>query len=257
MNNQQSRWIPFLSSITFIFRHLRLLGWSALLVATTALFTWFGYFEAIRFVDGLTGQFFQTAPAAAGIMGWLSVKGWVILKFLFLLVTRIVAFYLAFLTAYCLTTPGYVFLSGTVEHIYLGRKGTQQTRLTPVTLFIDLLEGVKIGVVGLLVTLGALAANFIPVVGQVLVFLLYVFYSALMFIDYPASNKRWDLRQKTNWVREHYRRSFRLGIFPALISLIPVVNILFMALFFPVFPVHTTLNFLSIENGRIPDSPPD
>jgi len=250
---QQQQWISFSSSIAFIFRHIRLLGWSVLLVAATALFTWVGYFEAIRFVDGLTGHFFQTAPAGTGVLGWLTVKGWVILKYLFLMITRIAAFYLAFLTAYCLTSPGYVFLSGTAEHIYLGRKGTQQTRLTPVTLLIDLWEGIKIGVVGLLVTFVALAANFIPVVGQVLVFLIYVFYSALMFIDYPASNQRWSLGQKMNWVRTHCRRSFRLGIFPALVSLMPVINIMFMALLFPLFTVHTTLNFIAVQNGQVPD----
>jgi len=250
--NRQKQWISFFTSIAFIFRHVRLLGWSALLVAATGLFTWFGYFEAIRFVDGLTGHFFQTAPASAGIVGWLTVKGWVILKYLFLMITRIAAFYLAFLTAYCLTTPGYVFLSGTTEHIYLGRQDRQQTRLSPVTLLVDLWEGIKIGIVGLLVTFVALVANFIPVIGQALVFLIYVFYSALMFIDYPASNQRWSLGQKINWVRKHYRRAFRLGIFPALISLMPIINILFMALFFPVFTVHTTLNFIAVQNGQAP-----
>ena len=253
MNEQQRRWIPFFSSIAFIFCHVRLLGWSALLVAATGLFTWFGYFEAIRLVDGLTGHFFQTAPASAGIVGWLTVKGWVILKYLFLMITRIAAFYLAFLTAYCLTTPGYVFLSGTAEHIYFGRKGAQQNRLSPISLLVDLWEGIKIGIVGLLVTVVALAVNFIPVVGQALVFLIYVFYSALMFIDYPASNKRWSLGQKINWVKKHYRRAFRLGIFPALISLIPLINVLFMAVLFPLFTVHTTLNFIAVQNGQVPD----
>ncbi|HHD57010.1 MAG TPA: EI24 domain-containing protein [Desulfobulbaceae bacterium] len=251
--NRQKQWVSFFTSIAFIFRHVRLLGWSALLIAATGLFTWFGYFEAIRFVDGLTGHFFQTAPAAVGILGWLSVKGWVILKYLFLMITRIAAFYLAFLTAYCLTTPGYVFLSGTAEHIYLGRKDRQQTRLSPVTLLVDLWEGIKIGIVGLLVTVIALVVNFIPVVGQALVFLIYVFYSALMFIDYPASNKRWSLGQKMDWVRVNPGRSFRLGIFPALISLIPLINVLFMAVLFPLFTVHTTLNFIAVQNGQVPD----
>ena len=167
--------------------------------------------------------------------------------------TRIAAFYLAFLTAYCLTSPGYVFLSGTAEHIYLGRKDRQQNRLSPIFLLVDLWEGIKIGIVGLLVTVVALAVNFIPVVGQALVFLIYVFYSALMFIDYPASNNRWSLGQKMDWVRVNPGRSFRLGIFPALISLIPLINVLFMALFFPVFTVHTTLNFIAVQNGQVPD----
>jgi CysZ protein len=248
--DHQGRWVPFFSSMAFLFRHIRLMGWSALLVAVTALFTWLGYLEAIQFIDGLTGHFFQTAPVGTGITGWFAVKGWLVLKFLFLLVTRVAAFYLAFLTAYCLTTPGYVFLSGTAEHIYLGGKDRQRTRLTPVTVLIDLWEGLKIGMVGILVTVVALAVNFVPLVGQILVFLIYTFYSTLMFVDYPASNKHWTLGQKIDWVRANPRRSFRLGIFPALVSMVPVINILFLAILFPLFTVHTTLNFISAQGGK-------
>lgn len=49
---------------------------------------------------------------------------------------------------------------------------------------------------------------------------------------------------------EYYKRSFRLGIFPALISMVPIINIFFMALLFPLFTVHTTLNFIAIEQRR-------
>ena len=242
--NSERLWIPFLSSSAFLFRHVRLLGWSLLLVAATAILTWFGYFEAIKFVDKLTGNFFLLPPERVGILGWLKVQGWVVVKYLFLLISRIAAFYLAFLTAYCLTTPGYVFLSGMAEKIHNRKTGNQSSGFSPQRILIDLLEGVKIGAVGLLVTIAALAINFVPVVGQLLVFLLYVFYSTLMFIDYPASNRSWTLGQKIGWVSKNYRRSFRLGIFPALISMVPVINIIFMALLFPLFTVHSTLNFL-------------
>ena len=100
------------------------------------------------------------------------------------------------------------------------------------------------------VTIAALFANFIPVVGQVVVLLIYTFYSALVFVDYPASRHRWSLGRKVGWVRDYYKRSFRLGIFPALISMVPVINIFFMALLFPLFTVHTTLNFIAIERRK-------
>jgi len=243
----EQRWIPLSSSSSFLFRHIRVLGWSILLVVITGVLTWLGYLQAIQLVDKFTGNFFQIPPEESGVVGWFTVQGWLVLKYLFLLISRIAAFYLAFLAAYCITTPGYVFLSGMVEKIYGKQTGSPAGGFNPQRILVDLLEGVKIGVVGLLVTVAALAINFVPVVGQLLVFLLYVFYSTLMFIDYPASNRSWSLGEKIRWVRTNFRRSFRLGIFPALISMVPIINVFFMALFFPLFTVHSTLNFLSTQ----------
>ena len=248
------------SSMAFLFRHSGLVGWSILLVMITAFFTSLGYFEAIQFINSLTGHFFQAAPAGSGILGWLTGMGWVVMKYLFLIITRITSFYLAFLVSYCLTTPGYIFLSGAVEKTYgknnshMDQQEKHDINFKPSRISIiltDLLEGIKIGLIGILVTIVALAVNFIPIIGQMLVFLIYVFYSALMFIDYPASNRHWTLRQKINWVGSHYRRSLRIGILPAMISMIPFINIFFMALFFPLFTVHTTLNFIAVQGGEL------
>jgi CysZ protein len=232
---------------------MRLVAWSIFLILVTGILTWIGYREAINLINGLTGHFFQTPPDASGILGWLKGWGWVVMKYLFLIITRIASFYLAFLLSYCLTTPGYIFLSGSVEKIHpSGIKTDEANSITSrISMFwIDLWEGIKIGLIGILVTIVALAVNFIPIVGQILVFLLYIFYSALMFIDYPASNRHWTLKKKINWILLHYSISVRIGILPAVISMIPVINIIFMAIFFPLFTVHTTLNYIAVENGQ-------
>jgi len=218
-----------------------------MLVVLTGTLTWIGYLEAIHLVDGWTGNFILHPPEGTGIGGWFIVKGWVILKYLFLAVSRVAAFYLAFLTAYCLTCPGYVFLSTATEKKYRGGSLTNEQGLSLSGIITDLIEGCKIGILGLLVTIIALVINFIPLVGQGLVFLLYTFYSALMFVDYPASNRRWSLGRKIAWINANRNRSFRLGLLPALITLIPIINILFLALLFPLFTVHTTLNFMVVE----------
>jgi len=245
-----SRWIPLYTSLFFILKNPRLLAWSALLIILTGGLTWIGYLEAIHLVDTWSGNFFQQPPQGTGIWGWFLSSGWLILKYLFLAISRVVAFYLSFLLAYTLTTPGYVFLSGATEKKYHGGilAGDSGNNLANMTT--DLIEGAKIGLLGLLVTILALILNFIPLVGQGLVFFLYVFYSALMFIDYPASNRRWSLGRKTEWIKRHKTRAIRLGLLPALISLIPIINIIFMALLFPLFTVHTTLNFAAQEYGR-------
>jgi CysZ protein len=216
------------------------------LVVVTGLFTWLSYLETVQFISGLTGDFFQTAPAVSGSWGWLLDAGWLVFKYLFLFITRIIAFYLAFLVSYCLTSPGYIFLSSAVEKIYLNRQRNGNMRIA--NIIVDLWEGIKIGLLGILVTFIALALNFIPVVGQIMAFLIYVFYSALMFIDYPASSRNWTLAHKINWIRTYYRRSWRIGILPALISMVPFINIPLMAIFFPLFTVHTTLNFIVVQN---------
>ena len=213
-----------------------------------ALLTWLGYLVTVHFVDGLTGHFFQQAPEAAGIIGWVKVKGWWVLKWLFLVFSRVIAFYLAFLVSYSLTSPGYAFLSVSAEKKYLGEEFAGDDTFTWAGIVKDLVEGCKIGAFGLLVTIAALLLNLIPVAGAGLVIFLYIFYSTLMFIDYPTSRQRWSLGEKLGWIKNQWPRALRLGWLPALISMIPVVNIFFMALFFPLFTVHATLNFVAVPS---------
>jgi hypothetical protein len=45
--------------MAFVFKHVKILGWSLMLVAATGLLTWFGYVGALDFINGLTRHFFQ------------------------------------------------------------------------------------------------------------------------------------------------------------------------------------------------------
>ena len=241
------KWINLGRTTSFLLGSRNLLGWTLLLVLLTAIFTWLGYSLTVNFVDGLTGNFFLHPPDSVGFPGWIKDKGWLIAKYSFLIVSRVVGFYLAFMTAYCLTTPGYVFLSASTEKLQAGDKFVDDAPFTISGIFIDLTEGLKIGALGLLVTLLALVANFIPGIGQIVVFFLYTYYSALMFVDYPTSRRRWSLGKKMNWLYRHRIAAFRLGVLPALISLIPILNVFFLAMIFPLLTVHTTLNFNLIQ----------
>jgi CysZ protein len=75
-----------------------------------------------------------------------------------------------------------------------------------------------------------------------------------MFIDYPASRRRWSLGRKIGWLRKNGISAFWLGIVPAVVSLVPLVNIIFMALIFPLFTVHATLNFRALEQAEKEES---
>ncbi len=242
-------WVSLGYSVAFIFRYPKLLSVSLLLVGLTALLTWIGAHFTLGLVDSFTGNFFVQPPAADHFWKYPLVWGWYLLDWVFLFISRIIVLYLAFLLAYSLTSPGYALLSFLAGNRFTGKVREGEATMTPAGFCIDMWEGFKIALVGVLATVLALFMNFIPVIGQVSVFLIYVYYSTLMFIDFPSSRYRWSLGKKIGWISAHRTASFRLGMFPALVSMIPFVNIFFMALFFPLFTVHGTLNYLAIE-GR-------
>lgn len=241
------KWIPLWSSLVFLCRSPKLLAWSLLLVLFTFALTWGGYLLAVSFIDARTAGFFQQAPDSTGLWGWLKDLSWLAMKWSFIVLSRVAAFYLAFMVAYTLSAPGYVFLSSAAERKQAGPAFEEDAAFHLKGIVTDLWEGLKIGALGLVVTLAALLVSFIPLLGQLLVVLLYSYYSTLMFLDYPTSRRRWSLGRKIGWLSRHGRPAFRLGILPAVISLIPIVNIFLMALIFPLFTVHVTLNFGVLE----------
>lgn len=243
-------WVPLSTAVRLIFSRKKLFALSAILVLLTFVLTWIGYLISVDFVDQLSGSFFPEAPVTESIWGWIKYAGWFAGTWLFVIVSRIVAFYIAFLLAYSLTTPGYAFLSAAAEQIHAGDDFDPDAAFTLTGILIDIFEGLKIACFGILVTVVALFVNFIPVFGQAAVFLLYCYYSAMLFLDYPASRRRWGLRRKLRWMAEQSSPSFRLGVGPALISMIPIINIFAMALFFPLLTVHATLNFSAIELAK-------
>jgi len=242
-----SGWIPLSRSMLFMISRKQLFGWSLALFLITGLLTWLGYLLTVDFMDGMIGNFTTTAPATDTIWGWIKHKGWLVGSWLFLIVSRIVAFYFAFLIAYTLTTPGYAFLSGATEKLHAGENFDVDAGFSVAGVVGDILEGIKISLFGIGVTIAALLVNFIPGIGQVVVVLLYTFFSTLMFIDYPASRRRWSLGRKIAWLRNHNGKALRIGLLPALISMIPVVNVFAIALLFPLLTIHATLNFSAIE----------
>lgn len=238
--------ISFFRAAGFLTGHKRLFGLSLLLFAAMLLLTWLGYDIALRAIDAVTSSFFAAAPETGSILGWLKFAGWTVCKWLYLFATRIIAFYLSFLLAYTLTSPGYGVLSASAEKIFLG-KDFEDDELTVKGLLIDLLEAIKITLFGLVITIAALFINLIPLIGQALTFLVYIYYSALMFLDYPASRLHWHLGKKIKWMFRNNWTGLRLGILPTLVSLIPVLNVFVIALLFPVLTVQATLQFATVE----------
>jgi len=246
-NQTPSPWIPIKHSLRLLLTRKQLLAISGLLFMVTTLLTWLGYQLSINFIDNFTSHFFTDSLTATSIWDWVKNQLVMVLKWLYLILSRMIAFYLAFMLAYTVTTPGYVLLSTSAEKLNAGEDFEPLTGLLMTNILYDLLEGIKIGLLGLIITPVVLIVNFIPIIGQLIGFLLYGYYSTIMFVDYPSSRRRWSLGQKISWVKTHPKIALRLGLIPAIISMIPVINIFFMALLFPLFTIHTTLNFTAIE----------
>ncbi len=245
------KWISLGSSLSFLLRSTSLIGWSIGLTLATVLLTWLGFLVTTDLIDSLTGSFLTAEPVREGWLGWLKYSGWWLATALFLFVSRIISFFVAFLLAYTLTSPFYSFLSAAAEKRYLGDAFEDDGGLSISGICRDLLEGMKIAGFGIVLTIVALLISFIPLFGQLAVVFLYTCYATLMFIDYPSSRKRWHLSRKLSWLRNNLAASLRLGILPALIGMIPVANVLLMALLFPLLTVHATLNFCRIERRGV------
>ena len=119
-NTPQTAWIPFSVSIKLMFTRQSLFLWSALLVCLTIGITWLGVCLLLDYIDALSSRFFPAAPEATGIWGWIKHAGWVAGNWLYLIISRIISFYLVFLLAYTITTPGYAFLGAAAEKIHAG-----------------------------------------------------------------------------------------------------------------------------------------
>ncbi len=253
---KQAQFVPLSYSTGFLFRNKRLFFLSTLFFAGTIGLTYLGYHFSLQLLLSLTGSFFSTAPDTVSITGKIFYVSWISGKYLYTIISHILSFYLSFLFTFIVTTPVYVFLSNATENCYRKLKGHEirdAQFFSASSLLRDLWEGIKLGFFGLFITFLALLLNFVPVVGQLLILVTYIFYSALIFIDYPASKRGWSLRNKIRWVIVHHDISFRLGLLPALISMIPFLNIFLLALLFPLLTIHATLNFISIldENDSV------
>ena len=244
-----TKWIPLKENIGFLLKHPQLLAVTISLLAATILITFLGYSIFISFATDFTGQFFKTPPAGTAVFDTIYRFGWYVLLWLYIISTRLIAFYVAFLISYSITSPGYMFLSNAVERI--DETGSIEGEGFEIELIIDdLIEGLKIAGMGIGIAILLFFITFVPVVGIIIAFIVLMLYSALMFIDFPAAKRHWTLSQKIRWIVDHPLVASKLGFIPALVGMIPILNVLFIAVLFPVFTIHTTRNFARIVQNE-------
>jgi CysZ protein len=246
------QWIPLSRSMALLLTRMRLFGWAIFLVALMFILTWFGYRLCVGFFEEISRPLFGTVPDPQSFFGWITYSAWLAAHWIFTVFLKVLAFYLAFILAYTLSTPGYALLSAAAERLHQGSLADPEPERGLMSLFYDIAEGAKIGLLGIVVTIIAFAANFVPVIGQLIVFLLYTGYSTLMFIDFPASRRNWNLTEKLRWLGRHPVPTLRLGLLPALVSMVPLLNIFVIALLFPLLTIHATVNFNALQQEASP-----
>ncbi|MBO4710351.1 EI24 domain-containing protein [bacterium] len=212
------------------------------------LITIFLYYQFTSFIMVRTLDFWKVDPAGEGFFSavyyYLKVFG----SFLFRLTVKVLSFYFSFIFAYTVVSPLYSFISKIAEDLYFGRPNDDAEISVPGILE-DIKQALKVTLATLTIGIIAFCMGFVPVVGQILAFILCLFMNGLLVFDFVTSRRRWSLVKKSKWLVTHPALTLGTVIIPTLISLLPVINIIFIAFLFPVFVVHATMNFSCAERS--------
>jgi len=200
------------------------------------------YHQVASFVTIKTLDFFEIAPAADNLFSEIYHAVKVCGAFLFKIVVNVLLFYLSFAVSYALVSPLYSFISMIAENVYFG-KPEDDAELSLPGVIEDIKQALKASAAVLVLGISAFFIGFVPVLGQILAFVLCFFMNALLIFDFVTSRRRWKFVRKAKWLLMHPSIALKTALLPSLISLIPVVNTILMPFLFPVFVVHATMNF--------------
>lgn len=241
-------------SVKYLFSNGKLVVASLAAVLFMILLSILMYHQISSWFNSLTVSFFNKPPELKAFLDYLIYGGWWIVKVLFKAIVIIVSFYVSFVISYTVCSPLYSFISIIAEDIHFG-KPDDDADFTFEGIVEDVFQAMKIAGVTVVLSIVAFVINFIPVVGQIMAVGIYVWANSLMLIDFPASRRRWAMKRKLLWTKENPIASMRIGTLPTLLSMIPFINIIFLAFLFPLMVVHSTLNFVAYENRKQKETP--
>lgn len=238
-----------LKSAKYLFSNGKLIVASLAAILFMILLSILMYHQISSWFTSLTVSFFNKPPVLDAFVDYFIYAGWWIAKVLFKAIVVIVSFYVSFVISYTVCSPLYSFISIIAEDIHFG-KPDADADFTFEGIVEDVFQAMKIAGVTVILSVVAFLINFIPLVGQILAIAVYIWANSLMLIDFPASRRRWPLKRKLLWTKDNVIASVRIGGLPTFLSMIPFVNIIFLAFIFPLLVVHSTLNFVAYENKK-------
>lgn len=239
--------VPFMDSLLFFRSHRPLLIWTIFILLSVFLITLLFFSFFARHIE-MNIRFVVAEPGVDAGVVWSLL--WWFMNGLFSVFLKVIAFYLSFLLAYIVTAPLYQFISVMAEDLFRGKKVKEDAMPDLDEMLGDLKEAAILSLMLFGVTIVALIANFIPFFGPILCFAVLCFSSALLIIDFPTARLGWELKQKIDWLAGNPFDTLRFGLFPALISFIPILSPFIMGLVSPLLVVHGTLNFVLMEENR-------
>jgi uncharacterized protein involved in cysteine biosynthesis len=209
----------------------------------------FLYHMIFSFMKNLTDTFYSVPPLVEEFFDYFHYAGWVAFKFFFKASTTIFVFYSTFLIGYLLLSPLYSFISYASENTFLG-KPQEESDFDVSFIGEDYLQAIKITAVALFVTVYLFFINFVPVIGQIVVFISYPVLNALLIADFSASRKEWSITSRFLWIKENPLLVLIVGGSLTIVSIIPQINNIVAALLVPFFIAYTSLNIAVIEKNK-------
>ncbi len=197
-------------------------------------------------------RFVLSVPDADAGALWTML--WDLMNALYAMMLKAGSFYLSFLIAYILAAPLYQFISIMAEDLFRGKTIKEDGVPEVEEVVSDIKQSAILAGMLFGVAIIAIIANFIPFFGPLLCFVLLCFSSALLFFDFPASRAGWDLRQKVEWLIANPFEILRFGLFPTLVTIVPILTPLLMGLVSPLVAIYVTLNFILFEEKRKRDT---
>lgn len=239
--------VPFSDSLLFFKKQRPLIVWTIFILLVIFLITLLFFSLFTRYIE-MNFHFIITEPGSDASVFW-NILFW-LMNGLFSLFLKVFAFYFSFLIAYTATAPLYQFLSVMTEDLFRGKKVKEDSVHEFEEIMGDYISIFPLSFMLFAVLVVALIANFIPFFGPILCFIVLCFSSALLLIAFPATRLGWEMQQKIEWLIKHPVDTFRLGLFPLLISFIPVISPFIMGIASPFLVVHATLNFILKEESQ-------
>ncbi len=219
---------------------------SALIMIFISIFL---YHVVFSFISGLTAPFYSIPPLVEEWYHHFRLLGWSVLKFFFNMSTTVFIFYVTFLIAYVLCSPLYSFISFVSENIFEG-KPEEDNEFSFDFVHEDILQSLKLAGLSAGVILYLFFVNFVPVIGQILVFFLYPVLNTFLLIDFFAARKGWTFMSRFMWLKKNWFMVFVMGGIVMFITLIPLANNILAAFAFPFFVVYSSINMAVIEKHK-------
>jgi len=250
LNKNKPQLISFKETAKYIAGSSKLIVFSLSTSLVMIFISIFLYHMIFSYVNRLTAPFYSVPPLIEEFYHYFYYAGWLIFKFFFKAAVTIFIFYTTFMISYLISSPLYSFISYASENTFLG-KPEEESVFDTSYIGEDMLQALKITAVSLSATIYLFFVNFIPVIGQLLVFAAYPILNTILTIDFYSNRKEWSLLSRFIWIKENPRIPLIVGGSITLATMIPLLNNILAAILIPFAIIYISINMAVIEKHNL------